>query len=480
MTGALHPKKILVHCLLAVALVALLLASGETNAYAERSIRVVSLGDSYMAGVGNGNYYPDQGPWSPDPVGSTRVPGPIEPGTTQMQNCYQSYDSYPQRYVERLRSSGSAAEVWHAACGGAGLRDLRGQWESVPDAWRTESDIVLLSFGGNDAGFSNIVWHCLNGASSFLPGPLQVALERPPGDCDGSLSFADNALASIVERLEREIEWLAGETAARIVVVGYPRLASPSGEKCRWLARGESELDRIQSRHRSEVGAAIDRLNEGIGQRFDVVEVADAFAGRGPCADDGLLNHVRVPRYRLFPPGFVEPLSIARESFHPSAEGAQKYADLIFDASIHSRLATVEATVPAPKCGGADATIVGTDGDDVLFGTNGPDVIAGLAGNDRLYGLDGRDLICGGAGRDHIWGGRQADTVHGGDHGDRIVGGSGRDVLYGERGNDRILGSAGNDHLDGGGARYDVLIGNDGFDRCVDQQRTTVRSGCEL
>ena len=59
------------------------------------------------------------------------------------------------------------------------------------------------------------------------------------------------------------------------------------------------------------------------------------------------------------------------------------------------------------------ATIVGTEGDDVLRGTPGQDVIAGLGGNDRIYGLGGDDLICGGLGDDRIDGGDGGDFLLG-------------------------------------------------------------------
>lgn len=42
------------------------------------------------------------------------------------------------------------------------------------------------------------------------------------------------------------------------------------------------------------------------------------------------------------------------------------------------------------------ATIVGTNGSDVLRGTPGRDVIAGPDGNDVILGLGGDDVICGG------------------------------------------------------------------------------------
>ena len=39
------------------------------------------------------------------------------------------------------------------------------------------------------------------------------------------------------------------------------------------------------------------------------------------------------------------------------------------------------------------ATIVGTEGNDVIRGTDGPDVIAGLGGDDRIWGLGNDDVI---------------------------------------------------------------------------------------
>src|SRR2546426_12314680 len=60
------------------------------------------------------------------------------------------------------------------------------------------------------------------------------------------------------------------------------------------------------------------------------------------------------------------------------------------------------------------ATIVGTEGNDLITGTSGDDVIQALGGNDQIDGGDGNDLICGGAGDDIIYGGaRGADAGQG-------------------------------------------------------------------
>lgn len=86
--------------------------------------------------------------------------------------------------------------------------------------------------------------------------------------------------------------------------------------------------------------------------------------------------------------------------------------------------APVSAKKPTPTCDGMTATIVGTDGDDVMSGTTGNDVIVGLKGDDSINGLEGDDVICGGKGDD--------------------------DPLMGHAGNDRLFGQQGDDRMDGG------------------------------
>ncbi|HEV2754778.1 MAG TPA: calcium-binding protein [Actinomycetota bacterium] len=95
-----------------------------------------------------------------------------------------------------------------------------------------------------------------------------------------------------------------------------------------------------------------------------------------------------------------------------------------------SAAAPVAHAQAATSCDGRDATVVGTEGSDVLDGTSGFDVIAGLGGDDTIKGLEGTDFICGGAGHDTLYGdgsGRPAgDTFS-----EVVLGEEGDDVLYG-------------------------------------------------
>ena len=123
-------------------------------------------------------------------------------------------------------------------------------------------------------------------------------------------------------------------------------------------------------------------------------------------------------------------------------------------------------------CQDREATIVGTEGDDVIVGTAADDVIVGLGGRDTINGLDGNDIICGGHQNDTINGGAGDDVIHGNEAADRLFGGPGndlifgglwRDTIYGGPGDDELRGSAGNDTIFGGTGN-DSIFGWTGID----------------
>ncbi|MCB2223497.1 MAG: SpoIID/LytB domain-containing protein [Actinobacteria bacterium] len=121
-----------------------------------------------------------------------------------------------------------------------------------------------------------------------------------------------------------------------------------------------------------------------------------------------------------------------------------------------------------PTCRGQAATIVGTDGDDVLTGTNGPDVIVALGGNDIIRARGGDDVVCAGDGDDTVVGSTGVDVVDGEDGNDRLKGNDGDDRLFGGPGDDLLRGGDGDDTLKGGSGA-DRIIGDDGDDTLVGQ-----------
>jgi Ca2+-binding RTX toxin-like protein len=96
------------------------------------------------------------------------------------------------------------------------------------------------------------------------------------------------------------------------------------------------------------------------------------------------------------------------------------------------------------------SVMVGSGADDTLSGGPGADVVFGLAGIDMLSGGDGSDLLCGGNGADTLAGGDGADVLDGGRANDSLDGDGGSDRLYGGDGNDALTGGSGADTFSGG------------------------------
>jgi Ca2+-binding RTX toxin-like protein len=108
------------------------------------------------------------------------------------------------------------------------------------------------------------------------------------------------------------------------------------------------------------------------------------------------------------------------------------------------------AAAARPRCFGERATIVGTNGSEVIVGTPKRDVIVALGGADTVRGGKGGDLICAGTGDDTVQGGRGVEL---------IFGGAGNDALYGNRGGfNQVVPGAGDDFVDAGPAGGDEVI----------------------
>ena len=112
----------------------------------------------------------------------------------------------------------------------------------------------------------------------------------------------------------------------------------------------------------------------------------------------------------------------------------------------------------APRCHGKKATILGTNGDDLIRGTDQPDVIVSLGGDDTIYAGLGNDVVCAGAGD---------DLLHGGRGNDLLDGGAGTDRVFGDLGDDRAMGGGGDDDEVSGGLGIDTVSGGPGSDDLV-------------
>lgn len=121
---------------------------------------------------------------------------------------------------------------------------------------------------------------------------------------------------------------------------------------------------------------------------------------------------------------------------------------LLMGAAAPNLVTSTVSAEQATTCNGLPATIIGTEGDDVITGTAGDDVIAGLDGNDVIRGGLGNDVICGGPGEDnlsgqggddHLFGDQDDDILDGGEGGCcNVPTNTGDDVLHGGQGDDDL------------------------------------------
>ncbi len=154
------------------------------------SMRVVALGDSYGSGVGANDYR----------VGTEGA-------------CWRSSNSPSEAVVRRLRADGLTVAFTNVTCSGAVIDDLYRSYRGAVqlDALRPDTDLVILTIGGNDIGFAPLVAQCLQGNCAGTPTNLAIA--RLPW------------MAQKQSKLLHEIK--VRSPRAKIVQLGYGRPMTP-------------------------------------------------------------------------------------------------------------------------------------------------------------------------------------------------------------------------------------------------------------
>jgi len=255
--------------LLPLGLIFVGLAAGcalETLDFRQQSLvggNYVAQGDSYASGTGTREYY-DSG-------------------------CQRSNHSYAKQLAAQ-----EGMILSHVACSGARIPDVRANQLGALSA---ATDLVTISIGGNDAGFSSVITQCAK------PWPFTCT-----GDINNARNFITNTLPGQLDALYTEIETRAPN--AQVIVVGYPRLFN--GEQCNLGAR-------ISPAEQSSLNAVADLLATktsalAAAHGFDFVDARGPFNIHRVCDDVEWLN------------GLSNPIG---ESYHPNRLGHDAFTDLI-------------------------------------------------------------------------------------------------------------------------------------------------------
>ena len=237
---------------------------GAVAAPALASGAYVALGDSYSSGVGAGDYLAEAGA------------------------CLRSRRAYPYGLGRPVTS--------FRACGGARTDDvLSTQLEPFP----SDTRLVTITIGGNDAGFADVLQRCLFGSPRAC-GRRVDAAER----------FVRRELPARLRRVYAAIRERA--PAATVVVAGYPRLFAGRP----WCG-GVGRIDEAEQRRLNEGANLLVRTIAAEVERhrgFRFVDVRDAFHGGGVCSPSPRILGVTRPQFA---------------SFHPTARGQATYARAI-------------------------------------------------------------------------------------------------------------------------------------------------------
>lgn len=242
-----------------LALASVLFAAAPAQA---ATIDYVALGDSYSSGTGTGTY--------------------IE------TSCYTSKHAYPYQVATDI-----GANFSFKACSGAKTGDvLANQLGTL----NSGTDLVTISIGGNDAGFSDVITQCnipfvncmddIDNANAFIAGTLP-----------GKLDAVYNAISSKAPN-------------AHVIVVGYPRLFK--GNNC-------SVINGISATERTALNDTANRLATVTAARasahgFTFADARPSFTGHAICDSTSWVNGLSWPII---------------ESYHPNQLGHDGYTTLV-------------------------------------------------------------------------------------------------------------------------------------------------------
>jgi lysophospholipase L1-like esterase len=217
----------------------------------------VALGDSYSSGTGTRDYS----------LNSTCQRGPYA-------------------YPALIKADRPGTNLNFVACSGATTTDvMNNQIASVVST----TNIVTITIGGNDAGFSSVITKCAE------PWPVSC-----DGDITNAQNFINNTLPGRLNTVYSAIKSRA--PSARVVVLGYPRLFM--GVDC-------NALTFFSSAEMTRLNTTADIMKNVISARaaaygFTFKDPIPAFTGHAVCSSTEWLN------------GLSNPVS---DSYHPNRTG---------------------------------------------------------------------------------------------------------------------------------------------------------------
>ncbi|MDR5701636.1 SGNH/GDSL hydrolase family protein [Agromyces aerolatus] len=286
-------------------------AAGEAPA-GKQTYDVVAIGDSYTAGNGAGAYY--------------------GPGDAR-----RSHNNYASKYVDWLNTQPNMFVRYNSyAWSGNETKDvLANQISQVP----VGTDLVMLTIGGNDVNFQNIVRYC------FVVG------SRASSDCRGYVDGATKAIPFVKQETQKIIKALSDKLGpqAEIILVGYPHLSTNTTfELCEYAvlcwgsysynaAKGVRDLGNAANAMQASLVSEWNQQS-GVAKVYHAGNVSAAFQGKEPEPHVGKTNPYTWVNEFWQTEGIQNPLGSRTDAdfskdmmnwYHPNITGHAQVAEVI-------------------------------------------------------------------------------------------------------------------------------------------------------
>lgn len=311
---------------------------GDTNC--DGWTRIAILGDSYISGEGAADGIDDREP--PTEPGSPYhactdivdkgTCGYASDGRPYENKCHRSDASWAMRVAKGLTSG---SDILFAACSGAITDDTldHGQYDGLDgrpgpsppgvfggqpqldaladfQAYR-DADVVLLSIGGNDVKFPEVIARCLKVSCLVWPA------SGWKGDAQYEARHIGDRVAETIDR----IRTVAG--SAHVVLVGYPdptRISQcgATGWGTSLLSIDAAEQQWLRDEYIGPLNDSLQSAASRAGATF--VPFRYAFGGHEICSNLAYANGIKAGNDILGVFG--------KESFHPNAFGHRQLAEL--------------------------------------------------------------------------------------------------------------------------------------------------------
>jgi lysophospholipase L1-like esterase len=228
-------------------------ASADSTTTVPTYHNYVALGDSYASGAGT------------EPVVDAK--------------CDRSEMSYPYAVQTWLKPT-TFKDVTCAGATTAQMTQAQGSVNAPQfNALSADTDLVTLTLGGNDIGFTDIITTCVvDGLSNPTGSPCKADFNKSGTD---EITTRINAAASKLATTLKGIHTRAPK--ARVMVIGYPSIVPDSGKSCRPFADGDVPYLRDVNK---ELNSAIEAQAKSNGAEY--VDTYTFTIGHDMCAaDDG-------------------------------------------------------------------------------------------------------------------------------------------------------------------------------------------------